>query len=518
MIEPRYNAEKKLLEDFMKKITLLVVIFMITASFLFGGPEQEGGTQEKVLTYPSMPENLDPASQGSGTYPALSLAYENLARYKANSTDLEPWLAKSWDISADGLEITFFLREGVQFHGGYGEFTAEDVKYSIERIVKEELPEKGEWVNLDRVDVVDKYTAKVVLTVPTASLFTTGLPFQAGMIVSKKAVEELGAEAFNLTPVGTGPYRLESWEIGEKMVFVPFEEYWGTKTLNATKVEFLSGVDDAFIAMDAGEVDIVYASAPLQFQNAKISDEVDYAGKEMRYWWISLPFNDPVLSNKAARLAFRYAVDVDALVEVGGYGIFKRANTLVPPALKGHWADAPAYEQDYELARKYLAEAGYPDGFECTVNAEAGDPTIELLQEQLGEVGIKLIIEQVEGGIFWENASTGKYVVVTSYQTLPDTGYALVWFESTQYWNIMKYSNARYDELYKQGQLEVDQEKRAEMHLEMQKLMDEDVAIIPIAFLLNGVIFRKGFIDLGPNEQALLPNGVVDLTRVKILD
>ena len=502
----------------MKKIVLTMVIMLITSSFLFGGAQTEGAAKERVIRYPTMAENLDPASQGSGTYPQLSITYENLARYKAASTDLEPWLAESWDVSADGKEVTFFLREGVQFHGGYGEFTAEDVKFSIERIVKEELPEKGEWINLDRVEVVEKYTAKVVLKSPTPTLFTTGLPFQAGMMVSKKAVEELGADAFNTTPVGTGPFEIESWDIGEKAVYKRFDDYWGTPESNAEKIEFLS-VPDFFPALEADEVDINYASAALTFQDAKTSDKADFAGREMRYWWISLPFNDPVLSIKEARLAFRYAVDVDALVEVGGFGIFPRANTLVPPLLKGHWKDAPAYEQDLDLARKYLAEAGYPDGFECTLTwGSTPDPTVELLQEQLAQVGIKLKIEQVEGGIYWENLSTGKYVGIPSYQTLPDTGYALVWFITDHYWNTMKFSNTRYDELYEQGQLEVDIAKRAAIHVEMQKIMDEDVAIIPIAFLLNGVVFRKGAVDLGPDEGALLPNGVVDLSRVIVLE
>ena len=501
----------------MKRIVLLVVISLITASFLFGASQSEGAAEEKVLRYPTMAENLDPASQGSGTFPELSIIYENLARYKANSTELEPWLAKSWTISADGTEITFFLREGVQFHGGYGEFTAEDVKFSIERIVMEELPEKGEWINLDRVDVVEKYTARIVMKSPTPTLFTTGLPFQAGMIVSKKAVEALGAEAFNSTPVGTGPFELESWEVGEKTVFKRFADYWGTPISNADKIEFLS-VPDFFPALEAGEVDINYASSALQFQDARTSDRAEIAGKEMRYWWITLPFNDPVLQNKAARLAFRYAVDVDALVEVGGFGIFDRANTLVPPALQGHWAEAPAYQQDLELSKRYLAEAGYPDGFECTLTwGTTPDPTVELLQEQLAQVGINLKIEQVEGGLYWENLSTGKYVGIPSYQTLPDTGYALVWFTTDHYWNTMKFASDRFDELYEMGQLEVDLDKRAAMHIEMQQIMDEEVAIIPIAFLWNGVVYRKGALDLGPDDAALLPNGVVDLSRVIVL-
>ena len=502
----------------MKRIVMIIGISVIVSSLLFGGSQQEGGTAEKVIKYPTMADNLDPASQGSGTYPELSVIYENLARYKANSTELEPWLAKSWDISADGKEVTFYLREGVQFHGDYGEFTAEDVKYSIERIVKEELPEKGEWINLDRVDVVDKYTAKLVLKSPTPTLFTTGLPFQAGMIVCKKAIEELGAQAFNTTPVGTGPFEIESWEVGEKTVFKRFDGYWGDPITNADRVEFLS-IPEFFPALEADEVDIVYAHQALTFQDAKMTDKADYAGKEMRYWWISLPFKDPYLANKAARLAFRYAVDVDALVEVGGFGIFPRANTLVPPVLAGHWKEAPAYKQDLNLARKYLKEAGYPDGFEVTLTWSSDpDPTVELLQEQLAQVGIQLKIEQVEGGIYWENLASGKFVGVPSYQTLPDTGYALSWFVTTQYWNTMKYSNAKYDELYEQGQLEIDPKKRAAIHLELQKIMDEDCAVIPIAFLLNGVVYRKGAVDLGPGDQALLPNGVVDLTRVTVLD
>jgi peptide/nickel transport system substrate-binding protein len=492
----------------MKRLLCVVVLLVAALSLA-------SAAAEKVLTVASLADSMDPASQGSGTFPHLSLLYENLVRYKAASTDLEPWLAKSWTVSKDGLSVTFLLRSGVQFQRGFGEFTAEDVKFSIERIVNEKLAEAGEWANLDRVDVVDKYTVKLVMKSPTPTLFTTGLPFQAGMILSKKAVERLGAAAFNKYPVGTGPYELDTWEVGQTITYKPFAKYWGKRTLNADRVVFLSP-SDLMTTMDAGDLDIFYAFDAKAFDSATKSPKTTYAGKYMRYWWVSLPAKDPVLANPDARRAFRYALDIDALVKVGGYGVSPRANALVPPGIPGYWKEAPAYKRDVAKAKQFLATAGYPDGFTCTAVITGSDPVLELMQLQLAEVGITMKIEVVEGGIYWEKLATGTVVCIPSFQTLPDAGYALSWFVTDQYWNTMKWSNAKYDELFKKGQVEIDSKARAQDYIDMQKLMDQDAAIVPIAFLMNGVVYRKAAVDLGLNNQALLPNGVVDLSRVKV--
>ena len=139
---------------------------------------------------------LDPAFMTSTEreFTIMNCIYSGLVKYKLGSWDIEPDLALSWDISTDNKQITFHLRKGVQFQNGYGELTADDVKFSFERIIDpaQKSPEADTWAALDHVEVIDPYTAKLVLKNPSASLFTSALPLNAGFIVSKKAVEKMG--------------------------------------------------------------------------------------------------------------------------------------------------------------------------------------------------------------------------------------------------------------------------------------------------------------------------------------
>src|SRR5690606_16840133 len=143
------------------------------------------------------------------------------------SHDMEvlPALAESWTISDDQLTYTFNLREGVKFHDG-GEFTAEDVKFTIERILD---PDFGSTLAftlaaVDRVEVIDPYTVSIALTEPNVG-FIRDLGSGIWGIISKDAVERLGDEAFAMNPVGTGPYRFVEWVRDSHVTFEAFEDY-----------------------------------------------------------------------------------------------------------------------------------------------------------------------------------------------------------------------------------------------------------------------------------------------------
>ena len=124
-------------------------------------------------------------------------------------------------------------------------------------------------------------------------------------------------------------------------------------------------------------------------------------------------------------------------------------------------------------------------------------------------------IEVEEPGKFWADVGKGELLTMMTYQTLPDPDYALAWFITDQPWNTMQWSNARYDELWNLGKVTMDPEKRKEIYIEMQQLMDEDVALIPTMYGVQGVIAQP-YVDLGENDGAVLCNGVLDLRRVSI--
>ncbi len=460
---------------------------------------------------------FDIASTGSGAFPVVSLMYEGLVRYKGGTSEIEPLLAKSWEISPDNTAVTFYLQEGVQWQRGYGEFTADDVKFTIERIVNEKLPEAVNWQGLDHVEVVDKHTVKIVMQKPSPTLFTLSLPFQAGMIVCKKAVEELGAKAFNETPVGTGPYELVSYTIGESVQFKRFDRYWGTRVLDVDEVVWIL-TSDTLTALQAGNIDITNAGMKALADIKKMSG-IASAYRLTRYWWISLPCTHPILKDINARKAIRAAIDVAPIIEVSGLGMGVRGYAMVPPGIIGHWEDAPHYERDVDQAKQFLKDAGYPDGFTVPFLAISSppDPGVELIRQQLEEIGIKLDTQAVDSNTYWSLAPEGKHMTLISYQTLPDGIYTLQYFASGEFWNTMKWSNQGFDQLLEQARTEMNQEKRHQMLVEMQKLMDEDCAMVYVGYQPQGVAYREGILNLGPSNEALLVNGVLDASRIRVL-
>ena len=239
------------------KILILMIAVLLLLSFSVSAASKE---ELKIATWEDI-NTMDPGwlTSVERELTIMNCLYNGLVKYKEGTWEVVPDLAESWKVSTDGKEITFHLRKGVTFHKGHGEMTAEDVKFSFERIIDPaaKSPEKGSWGQLDHVEVIDKYTVKLVLKGRMAQLFTSTLPLNAGMIVSKKAVAEMGQKKFGFNPIGTGPYQLAAWEPKKHVKLVAFKGYWGEKP-KIKQLTFMPVVEDSTceIALRTGEIDI----------------------------------------------------------------------------------------------------------------------------------------------------------------------------------------------------------------------------------------------------------------------
>jgi len=175
----------------MKRIIMLLIVVMFVAFAGVNSIAAETPKDELRIARVDDITQLDPGwmTATNRELAIMDCIFNGLAKYKPGTWEVVPDLAESWDISEDGEEITFYLRKGVQFQKGYGEMTANDVKFSFERIIDPEAksPEKETWASLDHAEMIDQYTVKLVLKYPSARLFISTLPSNAGMIVSKKA-------------------------------------------------------------------------------------------------------------------------------------------------------------------------------------------------------------------------------------------------------------------------------------------------------------------------------------------
>lgn len=442
--------------------------------------------------------SLDPAFQPSQQdFEVAFNIFQNLVAYKPGTWELVNELAEEWEGSEDGLRWDFRLKKGIQFHGGYGEMTAEDVKFSFERIAGLTKPNiestyQADWSALEEVKVTGKYTGTVVLKQPFAPLMNTTVPINAGQIVSKKAVEELG-DKFGANPIGTGPYEFAEWQRGQRVVLKKFKDYSGAADYVEPPVwkqidfSIIPEENATAIALETGEIDSANLG-PSEFGRFEDNDEFrTLEPTSLNYFWIGMNVQHENFKDKNVRLAVRYGIDVPSIIEAAYEGRWTRANALIAPEMPvGYWKDAPVYERDVKKARQYLAKAG-AEGRKVQMTATESYPgsktVAQIVQQNLNEVGFDVEVVIQEEGTFNRTTPEGnasKQIFYAGFSSNPDPSWSTAWFtcEQVNIWNFLSWCNEDYDELDKRAVRETDQDKRQQMYVEMQKLMDEDVVAV----------------------------------------
>jgi len=428
---------------------------------------------------------------------------EGMVEYKAGTWEVVNVLAESVEQSEDGLTIDFKLKEGIQFHGGYGEMTAEDVKYSYERYIDPEVdsPYRDDWANLDHVEVTGTYTGQIILKEPFAPLWTTTLPLQAGNVQSKKAIEELGAD-YGTHIIGTGPYEFVEWKPNEVVIIKRFEDYWGEKP-EWDEIHTFPIVEDsaAEIAVETGELDFARVSPEALTRFEEKDGFETFSRGTLDYEWLSMNVLNPALADKNLRLAIRYALDVPSIIEAVHDGKWDRACALIAPGQVGYWADAPCYEQDLDLAREYLAQvADVPEVITITVDtSELRRTAAEVIQAQLAEIGLNVEVVAMDASaeydlFFAEEVNDKLQLDFLSYSNNPDPSWATVWFTCPQVgeWNTMEWCDEEFDRLHTEALSELDPALRADQYIQMQQIWDEAAHSVWIAYRTYFFAYRTG--------------------------
>jgi peptide/nickel transport system substrate-binding protein len=455
---------------------------------------------------------LDPGWMSSmfRDYVVMDCIFDGLAKYEEGSWKVVPDLAESWDVSEDNLEITFHLHKGVQFHKGYGEMTAEDVKFSYDRLLAPDskAPEKDQVKFIDHVDVLDKYTAKMVLKRPAAQLFTLTLPTHTGFIISKKACEEIGQDEFSRNPVGCGPYEFESWKPKSQLVLKAFKNYWRGKP-KVERVVFVPIPDERtrIVGLKTGEIDVAYTTLN-SIKSVRKDPNIEVSVSTPLKWrWIGFTQSKPPFDNVKLRKAVRYAVNVDDIIHAVYFDEAKRIGAVLPEGTLGYWKDAPLYQQDLAKARQLLKEGGMPNGFKATINVanlDIAQTNAEIIKNQLAKVGIELIIDINEIGAFNDGLLSAKYdMFVERWSNNIDPARILQFFCTGNKWNIVHWDNKEYNELVKKASSEMDPKKRADIYIRIQQIMDEECFAIFITRGVTAWSFRKNVVSIGKQY----PNG-----------
>ncbi|MBS3650523.1 ABC transporter substrate-binding protein [Pseudaminobacter sp. 19-2017] len=368
-----------------------------------------------IITYKDDVATLDPAiGYDWQNWSMIKSLFDGLMDYEAGTTTLRPDLAESYEISEDGQTFTFKLRQGVKFHNGR-EMTAEDVKYSIERVVdpKTQSPGQGFFATIKGYDeaaegkaeglsgitVVDPSTIKFELTRPDAT-FLHVMAINFSHVVPKEEVEKHGAD-FGKNPVGTGAFKLGEWTLGQRVVFEKNADYWNKGLPYLDKITFEIGQEPivALLRLQKGEIDVPGDGIPpAKFQEVMNDPEQKarvVEGGQLHTGYVTMNVNIPPFDNVKVRQAVNMAINKERIVQL----INNRAvpaNQPLPPSMPGYAQDYKGYAYDAAKAKGLLAEAGHADGFETELYVMNTDPNPRIaqgIQQDLAAIGIKANIQ-----------------------------------------------------------------------------------------------------------------------------
>jgi peptide/nickel transport system substrate-binding protein len=307
--------------------------------------------------------------------------FNGLVRFPPGSIDpakLEPDLAESWESSPDGKTWTFHLRHGVQFHGGFGELTADDVVFSLKKAGDAKTSAfASELRPFQTIEAVDPYTVRLVLKDNVPSVLGIVTNYAQGFIVSKKAVEQRGDD-FKRSPVGTGPFAFSSVTPNQSLELVANDGYFrGAPKIRKISYRFIPSDASRDLAFQNGELDLNYGRADQAWVNRTkaqphtIVDVFEPAEEgELHLNTTAKPLDDI-----RVRQAIAYAINRPELVRWRGADVSREGQSVVPRGYLGFTADNGLVGNDVEKAKALLKEAGYPEGL-----------TIKMIQSQLPEM------------------------------------------------------------------------------------------------------------------------------------
>jgi ABC-type transport system substrate-binding protein len=414
----------------MRKLLFAGVAALAVAASSPTLAQKAGG--EIIVTYQNDVATLDPAiGYDWQNWSMIKSLFDGLMDYEPGTSTLRTDLAESYEISEDGMTFTFKLRPGVKFHNGR-EMTADDVKYSIERVLNPETtsPGAGFFGSIQGVDtpedgvegitVVDPLTIEFKLSRPDAT-FLHVMAINFAHVVPKEAVEEHGAD-FGKNPVGTGAYKLAEWTLGQRVVFEKNADYWREGVPYLDKITFEIGVEPtvALLRLQQGEVDVLGDPIP-SAQFIEVRDDPQYEGwivegGQLHTGYVTMNVNTPPFDNAQVRQAVNHAINKDRIVRI----INNRAvpaNQPLPPTMPGYDTSYAGYAYDPEKAKALLAESGVSLPITTELYAMNTDPNpriAQAIQQDLAEIGINAELKSLAQANVIEAGGNGSAPMIWS--------------------------------------------------------------------------------------------------------
>jgi len=450
------------------------------------------------------PSILIPMLAGdSASHSVAGLIFNGLVKYDTDLSLIGD-LAESWDISHDGLVITFHLRKGVRWTDGV-EFTADDVMFGYKTIIDENTPTpyKEDYLQVKKAEVLDKYTFRVTYKKP----FAPALASWGNLVVLPKHLlegKDITKTNFGRHPIGTGPYKFKKWLSGQEVILESNWDYFeGRPYIDRYIYRIIPDPATMFLELQAGGIDMM-GLTPIQYTRQTDTEFFRKNFQKFRYpvfsyTYMGFNLKHPWFKDKRVREAIAHAIDKSEIVDVVLFGLGKPATGPYVPDTWPYNPNVKEYEYNPEKARRLLEEAGWKDTdgdgivdkdgkkFEFTVLTNMGNrsriKTATIIQHRLEKIGIKMNIRVVEWSTFINEFIDKRRfeAVILGWLIGLDPDQYDIWHSSKtgeKEFNFVSYSNHEVDALLEKGRRTFDREERKKAYYRIQEILAEDLPYI----------------------------------------
>ncbi len=481
----------------MNRLTHVLGALALCATALPAGPAlAEGGTL--VIASTQVPRHLNGSVQsGIATAVPSTQIFASPLRYD-ETWEPQPYLAESWEVSEDGLTVTLNLVEGATFHDGEA-VEAEDVAFSIMN-TKQNHPFQSMFAPVESIDTPDTRTVVINLSQPHPALLLALSPALAPVL--PKHIFDDGQDPkshpANSAPVGSGPFMLEEFTPGEAIVLKKNPNFFieGRPMLDEIIIRIIQDPSALLIAMENGEADIYpFMAGSQEIRRLEGADHLavtpeGYAAVGPINW---LAFNtaSEKLADVRVRQAIAYAVDRDFITRALHRGVSAPQRSPIIEGSPFFDESIPAYDVDLDKANALMAEAGFGDGMELTVDyipgpKEQQQTVAEYLKSQLKKIGIEVTVRAAPDFPTWAGRVGGHDFEMTM-DVVFNWGDPVIGVHRTYLcsnirqgviWsNTQQYCNEKVDELLNAAAVELDPAKRAALYAEFQQIVATDMPI-----------------------------------------
>lgn len=479
----------------MRKNAATVVILLLAVLALGLVPAM--AKDQWVIVFGDEPFTLNPANKGAlaavSDYVQIQMFDALVDVTGSDLLALKPMLAERWE-NPNPNTWRFHLRRGVKFHNG-DPLTAEDVKFTIDLALANKGSTQNSYLGpTESVRVIDPYTVELVTRTPFPPLLTN----ISRLHIVPRAYEKIGADAFSTKqPIGTGPYRFVEWQRGQHIVLEANPDYWGgPPTPRRLMFRFIADPSTRAAELKAGGVDIITGPPVAQLKELATGDTTIVTIPAVRV--IAYPFNtlQKPLGDVRVRRALNLAVDRETIVKTLLQGYGKPTGQPFIPGWLGYDPEIKPFPYDPARARKLLAEAGYPSGFEIPWNISTGvflaDKEIaEAASAMLGQVGVRVRLVPTERAKIQKDLQAATFDGITAGQwgTTAESDVMAKWFFRPKIFTPEL--EGKLAQLVTAASSEVDRTKRAKMWSELSRFAHDEALWLYIHYQDEAIAKRR---------------------------